>query len=329
MPNSSEVLAEIDHARQSGTVDPIDTVRRRHLAALAAYTQRNVIAYYSGWLTVDPTLRGIAIGDEDKNGFMTAIHRMDRTKGLDLILHTPGGDIAAAESLGEYLRAMFGTDIRVIVPQLAMSAGTMIACASKVIFLGKQSSLGPFDPQSNGISLPAVLDEFKRAINEIKADPASTPLWQVIIGKYHPTFLDSCHRATVMSKDIVRKWLVSGMFEGDPDALAKASAIVDYFSNHDEHKTHSRHVHYDACAQVGLKVSRLEDDAQLQDLVLTVHHAYMHTCGLTHVIKIIESHEGQAVVMKAQAPMQGLPFPFMQMAAPIPVAAPAQAANGL
>ena len=77
---------------------------------------------------------------------MTCIHGMDCSKGLDLVLHTTGGSPAAAEAIVNYLRAKFGNDIRVIVPQLAMSAGTMIACSAKQIIMGKQSSLGPIDP---------------------------------------------------------------------------------------------------------------------------------------------------------------------------------------
>ena len=50
-------------------------------------------------------------------------------------------DPAAAEAIVNYLRLKFDYDIRVIVPQLAMSAGTMIACAAKEIIIGKQSSL--------------------------------------------------------------------------------------------------------------------------------------------------------------------------------------------
>ena len=78
---------------------------------------------------------------------MTVIHQLDRDKGLDLILHTPGGDTAATESIVDYLHNMFGNNIRAIVPQLAMSAGTMIACSCKEIIMGLQSSLGPIDPQ--------------------------------------------------------------------------------------------------------------------------------------------------------------------------------------
>jgi len=73
---------------------------------------------------------------------MLAINKLDRSKGLDLILHTPGGDIAATESLVDYLYSMFDKDIRVIVPQISMSDGTMIALASKEIVMGKHSNLG-------------------------------------------------------------------------------------------------------------------------------------------------------------------------------------------
>ncbi|MGI9255495.1 MAG: SDH family Clp fold serine proteinase [Salinispira sp.] len=96
------------------------------------YTGRNVIVYYSGWLQ-KPNAPDSEVNDSDKNRFMAVIHGLERDKGLDLFLHTPGGDIAATESLIDYLRAIFDDDIRVFIPQLAMSAGTMIACAAKVI----------------------------------------------------------------------------------------------------------------------------------------------------------------------------------------------------
>lgn len=124
-------------------------------------TNRNVIAYYSGWLEKEG-IRGVDITDSDKNAFMAAIHKFDRTKGLDLILHTPGGNVATTESLLDYLRIMFGDNIRAIIPQLAMSAGTMISCACKEIIMGKPSNLGPIDPQFGGIAAHGVIDEFEK-----------------------------------------------------------------------------------------------------------------------------------------------------------------------
>ena len=124
MPSWNELLSEIKAAGSAH-----DVIRRKYLTKLHDLTKRNVIVYYSGWLQkADLQRQGFVIGlqlnDSDKNGFMSVIHELDRGKGLDLILHTPGGEIAATESLVDYLRKMFGTDIRAIVPQISMSAGT-------------------------------------------------------------------------------------------------------------------------------------------------------------------------------------------------------------
>jgi ClpP class serine protease len=171
MPSWNQVLAEIQHSNRR---DALDFVRRKYIKRLAKLTGRNVIAYYSGWLQ-NPGLGNTAIGDDDKNGLMAAVHKLDRSKGLDLLLHTPGGDLAATESIVDYLHRMFGKDIRAIVPQLAMSAGTMISCACKEVVMGKQSNLGPIDPQFGGIPAHGVIKEFEEAIEAIKKDPAVFP----------------------------------------------------------------------------------------------------------------------------------------------------------
>lgn len=112
MPSWNQLLDEI---RGAGSMH--DVMRRRYPAEVHKVTGRNVIVYYSGWLQKG-NIYGIEINDEDKNGFMTVIHELDRKLGLDLLLHTPGGETAATESLVDYLRSMFGTDIRAIIPQL-------------------------------------------------------------------------------------------------------------------------------------------------------------------------------------------------------------------
>lgn len=126
MPNWNQLLDEV---RTAGSV--YDLTRRKYLRQLQELTGRNVIVYYSAWLQKSDLLNqgvtGFELNDNDKNGFMATIHELDRSRGLDLLLHTPGGATAATESLIDYLRKMFGNDIRAIVPQLAMSAGTMVA----------------------------------------------------------------------------------------------------------------------------------------------------------------------------------------------------------
>jgi ClpP class serine protease len=179
MPSWNELIDEIKNRGST-----FDIIRRNYIKRLSEITDRNVIIYYSGWLQKPEIGLLAGINDNDKNGFMTAIHGLDRKKGLDLVLHTPGGEAAATESLVDYLRQIFGTDIRAIVPQLAMSAGNMMACACKSIVMGKQSSLGPIDPQLMGLAAHGVIEEFNKAYEEIQADPRKIPLWQPIIAKY-------------------------------------------------------------------------------------------------------------------------------------------------
>lgn len=301
MPSWNQVLEEI---KSSKRIDALDDVRRKYLKKLTRQTGRNVIAYYSGWLQ-KPGLANTGIVDDDKNGFMATIHKLDRTKGVDLILHTPGGSTTATESIVDYLHQMFGSDMRAIVPQIAMSAGTMIACSCKTIIMGKQSNIGPIDPQFGGMPAQGVLSEFKRAIKEVKADPATLPIWQTIINKYHPTFIEECENAIDMSMEITCKWLKNVMFEGQDDAEERATKIVSYLMNHKDTKLHARHIHKEEAENIGLNISSLEGDFDqtFQDTVLTVHHAYMHTLANSDSFKIIENQLGNAIVqMSRQRP---------------------------
>ena len=99
---------------------------------------------------------------------------MEVTQGLvgrqiDLVLHSPGGSPEAAEAVVSYLRSRF-SHIRVIVPNLAMSAATMMACTANEIIMGKHSFLGPTDPQLvlstplgvRSVPAQATLDQFER-----------------------------------------------------------------------------------------------------------------------------------------------------------------------
>ena len=89
MPNWSEILNEVKRIGHT-----TDSVRRKYLKNLSRLTGRNSIIYYSGWLqkrTPAAPNPDFGINDLDKNGFMSVIHGLKRNKGLDLILHTPGG----------------------------------------------------------------------------------------------------------------------------------------------------------------------------------------------------------------------------------------------
>ena len=308
MPNWHDILNEIGKIGS-----PHDVVRRNYLKKLSDYTGRNTIVYYSGWL--QKNVPGTEVNDSDKTGLMTVVNKLDRTKGLDLILHTPGGLTAATESIVDYLHSMFGNDIRAIVPQLAMSAGTMIACSCKSILMGKQSNLGPIDPQLGSIPAHGIVEEFKRAYSEIKTaqinalshpgDPSAVAeantkvaLWQPIVAKYSPALIGECEKNIEWSESMVKEWLGRNMLS-DLEAAEMERVrgnIMTELADHTVSKSHGRHIPMQKCIDIGLKIEKLEEDQTLQDLVLSVHHSCIHTLSNTPSIKIIENQNGIAFI---------------------------------
>lgn len=296
MPNWSEVQEETNKIKiEMNSQSPSDIVRRKYLKSLFEKTGRNVIAYYSGWLS-KPNIEGIQINDEDKNAIMMAVHEFDRSMGLDLILHTPGGELPATESIIDYLHRMFGDNIRVIVPQIAMSAGTLIACASKEILMGTHSNLGPIDPQVRGVPAYGVIEEFRVAAEEIKEDPSKVHVWRPILSKYHPTFLSQCQNAIKHGSEVALYHLEKTMLKGMKSKQTRAKRIVEGLTDYSGNGSHAKHIHINDCKKLGLKVKNLEKDPELQDIVLTVHHAFMNTFMNTNSFKIIENHLGRALV---------------------------------
>ena len=322
MPIWSEILTELAETQEGGGAPNFDRVRRKYLTELYRHTGTAVILYASGWLQksdAPPAL--LSIGDEDIQALMEVSQGLTGDR-LDLIMHSPGGSPEAAEAIVSYLRQRF-SHIRLIVPQLAMSAATMIACAADEIILGKHSFLGPTDPQ---ILLPtpsgvrqvpaqAVLDQFDRAQAEC-ADPAKLSAWIPMLGLYGPDLLVQCESALDMSKEVVKSWLKMYMFKDVSDRVERAESISEWLADHGHFKSHSRHISRDEVARRGLTVVNLEEDPILQDLALSVFHATTHTFAGTSAAKIVESHTGRAFIK--QHPGNAMPALQLGLGQPEP-----------
>lgn len=272
--------------------------RSQKMANLFNYTNRNIICYFSAWVQKSTNNPEIAIIDNDINGFMNAIHGMDRNLGLDLLIQTPGGSVTATESIVTYLKKIFNNNIRVIVPHLAMSAGTMIACASKEIILGKESSLGPIDPQYKNVPTQGAIKEFEQAMEEITENPNKALVWKEIIRQYRPTFVGECKNIVDMSKTIVKEWLADNMFCNDTDSEIYIKKIMDELSEHQSSKVHDRHYDFEKCKELGLKVVAMEGKQELQNLILELYHSYVASAYiLKPAIKFIESKDNRTFVI--------------------------------
>lgn len=316
MPTWGELLTEVgsEWTDVNGVAD-LDGMRRKYILRLREHTKRNVVVYYTNWM-------GGAGGDvsivlSDLHGLMEVFKDLDPSEGLDLLLHSPGGDPTAADSLVRYMRAKF-SDVRVIVPVAAMSAATMWALAANSILMGKQSQLGPIDPQlqtpQGMIPTGAIARTFERAQRECTADPARLSGWVPTLQQYFPGLLELCDDSTKLARTLAEEYLRENMFKGDPSGNDLARVAAEFFADDQIHIAHGRGIHRDQVAHLSMHVEALEADDDLQDRVLSVHHAYMHTFGLfNRVEKIFENHLGRAMV---RTQVQQAPFPFTPPAAP-------------
>lgn len=305
MPTKDEIQKEI--LSQKGTAQ--DNVRRQYLKNLYDYTKRDIIIYASAFTSkkmsqLPPFL--MSITNEDIQGFMSALHGLNG-KNLDLILHSPGGSLEAADQIVQYLRSKYN-NIRAIIPQNAMSAATMIACACDSIIMGKHSAIGPIDPQitfptqTGSFTAPAqaILDDFEKAKEEIARDPETAPLWVSKIQTYPHGFLTICSNTIDLAKDKVAEWLDTYMFENIPQEEKKGRKIANWLGTNSIHKTHGRPIGMSIARDIGLDVIPLEDDQELQEKVLSVFHAITVTFEVTDCMKFIENHNGRGTFLNVK-----------------------------
>ena len=105
------------------------------------------------------------INIEDSEAVLRAIRLTPDDQPIDLILHTPGGLVLAAEQIAQALAEHKGK-VTVFIPHYAMSGGTLIALAAAEIVMDRNAVLGPVDPQIGDFPAASILKavEIKKAL---------------------------------------------------------------------------------------------------------------------------------------------------------------------
>jgi hypothetical protein len=197
-----------------------------------------------------------------------------------------------------------------------MSAATMWALSGNLIMMGKRSQLGPIDPQItlNNVQVPAgaLVRQFDRIAQECSKDPSRLSAWLPTLQQYWPGLLEICRDADELGRSLVEQWVSRYMLKDD--RAQRAKEIADYFADSEHHKSHGKAIDRDEASARGVVVANLEDDQELQDAVLSVHHAVMITLQ-GPAVKIIENHLGRAFLIQqvsqvVQMPAQALPIPL-------------------
>ena len=174
--------------------------------------ERRVICYLAG--------NAAPITRDDVVGIVEMLHNVPRNTSVDFLLHTGGGDIDAAEKIVNLLRTAVGTGrLRVIVPDFAKSAGTLIALAADKIVMSDSSELGPIDPQflkkdgdgnARWLSVLSYLKAYENPCERLRTAPDDVPA-RIMISKLDPTtvvqFEAISKRARTLAEEHLSRWM--------------------------------------------------------------------------------------------------------------------------
>jgi hypothetical protein len=191
-----------------------------------------------------------------------------KSKHIDLMLQTPGGEVDATEKLVSVLRKSF-TSFRVIVPSWAKSAGTVIAISSNEIVMGVNSELGPIDPQFpvNGNLFPAEI---------LAGDP-----------EFPQHLRDFFSNAVSRTKAMAGEFLRTGMLKGaEPE---KIKAILDKISTTNGYLSHGAVIDFDEAKGLGLSVTYLSQDDDLWRRIWLLYCMYDYDMKQKGYGKLFES----------------------------------------
>ncbi|MDX6669365.1 MAG: hypothetical protein QOK04_2745 [Solirubrobacteraceae bacterium] len=137
--------------------------RRRALAVISRERQATVITLIhrqeSLQLLGFPVVRYIDI--DDAEGILRAIRETPKERAIEIVLHTPGGLVLAAQQIAAALADHQGK-VTAVVPHYAMSGGTLIALAADEILVDDHAALGPVDPQLGQYPAASVVEVSKR-----------------------------------------------------------------------------------------------------------------------------------------------------------------------
>lgn len=202
--------------------------RQALIKAISEQTGRHLICYVSGL--------GTMIDRDDTIAMVDLLHNVPPGEDLDLLLHTPGGDIDAAEKLVMLIRQKVGTAaFRVIVPDYAKSAGTLIALGADAIVMSDTSELGPIDPQIRRIdgdgnrmahSVLSYLEAFEHHAEVLKHDPGNLAS-QIMLSKLDPGTLKQFEAIRTRARRLAEDLLKKGMFREQGNWTLAAAELMN------------------------------------------------------------------------------------------------------
>ena len=237
------------------------------------------------------------------------ISRSDQKRGKIVVsLETDGGNIEVTQRIAETIRYHYDK-VEYLVPNHAMSAGTVLVMSGDAIWMDYFSILGPIDPQvgnSSGKQVPALgyLVQYERLLKKADEGTLNTAELTFLIEKFDPAELYRYEQARELSISLLKEWLVKYKFKDWTRTetrgrtvdrrlrTSRATAIAKKLSQTDRWHSHGRGISMEVLRRdLNLRIEDFgEDEARknsirvycklLRDYMLRLGHpAALHRRG--------------------------------------------------
>jgi len=182
------------------------------------------------------------------------------------MLNSPGGNGDAAEKILMMCRNRFPTSFKVIVPDFAKSAATMIALGSDEILMGYLSELGPIDPQFStspltpGLPARSLIDGLEMIRKNVsEGDPIE--LYYPMLSQIRPEIIARAQSAIDGSKEFARKLLKEFQLAKDPK---QANKVARWLSEGKKYKSHGKVIDINECKNIlKLNATKIDENSEL------------------------------------------------------------------
>lgn len=234
-------------------------LRQQLIRSIQRDARASLICYVSG--------NGTSVARDDVLPFEDLLCRLKPGSDLQLLLHTGGGDIDAAEKVISMVRAAVGSGtLCVVVPDYAKSAGTLMALGASKILMSDTSELGPIDPQidlhdANGNvirhSVQNYLDAYEMHSATLRERPEDG-VARIMLEKLDPSTVKYFEAVRDRARKFAEQQLLRGMQITD-----RYTAIANDLLNTKKWQHHGQMIGADDAKQMGLNVEYLSPSSPM------------------------------------------------------------------
>lgn len=236
---------------------------------------------------------------------------------LIVFLETPGGYAEVVQRIADTFRKNFKL-VDYIIPNFAMSAGTILAMSGDQIYMDDYSILGPIDPQvesRNGQMVPALgyLKRYEQLLEKSANGTLTTAELNILVDGFDQAELFKYEQAKKLSETLLVDWLVKYKFKDWHNTETRgisvtqgmkerrAQEIVEQLSDTEKWHTHGRGIPKEVLENtINLKIDDFSQDQKLDRYIKEYYHLLKDYMGQVNLTNAIHSRNGFVPLMKAR-----------------------------